>query len=143
MNIGFRWDEPQRVENWTCDNDKFKYPFACSTSGKKQWQYNQVEWRISQFPMYEAEITNKQVKDYWDKKGWIFPSVSNCDFCFHHRPIQQQVQAKLHPERARWWIDIEDKSGASFGSNRVEDVLQQGVLDVYVEDDRSACHCTD
>ncbi|MFM7851477.1 MAG: hypothetical protein ACKO96_06035, partial [Flammeovirgaceae bacterium] len=30
MNVGFRWDEPKRVESWTCDKDKFKFPKSCS-----------------------------------------------------------------------------------------------------------------
>lgn len=143
MNIGFRWDESQRVERWTCDNDKFKFPFACSTSGRKQWQYSSCEWRISHFPMYEAGISNPEVKEYWNNKNWIFPSVSNCDFCFHHRPIQQQIQSKLYPDRAKWWIAAEDQSGSSFNKERLENILQQSILGIYTEDNQSLCHCTD
>lgn len=142
MNIGFRYDEPQRVEGWTCDNDKFKFPFACSISGKKQWQYNQIEWRVSHFPMYETGITSEDVKDYWNRKNWVFPSISNCDFCFHHRPIQQQIQAKMYPERAEWWLDIESKTGSTFGKESLEKILRQTTLDIY-EDNQSMCHCTD
>lgn len=142
MNIGFRWDEPKRVEGWTCDKDKFKYPHACSTEGRKQWQYSQCEWRVSSFPLYEDKITKELVKDYWEKKGWLFPSVSNCDFCFHHRPIQQQIQASLYPERAKWWAKIEQNTGHTFNKQSIESILAQTILD-NVFDDIQSCSCTD
>lgn len=144
MNIGFRWDEPRRVEGWNCDKDKFKYPFACSTSGRKQWQYNKIEWRISHFPMYEGMITKSDVVDYWEKKGWVFPSISNCDFCFHHRSIQQQVQASAFPERSQWWIGMEEQAKSTFGSSSLESILSQGIINsVFDNADESMCHCTD
>lgn len=141
MNIGFRYDEPQRVESWNCDKDKFRYPITCSTSGRKQWQYNSVEWRISQFPLYHERITKDDVRLYWERKGWKFPSVSNCDFCFHHRPVQQRVQAQLHPERAQWWIEMEELADATWGDRLLQDILSQRLIpDIYSE---SLCHCTD
>lgn len=143
MNIGFRWDEPQRVENWTCDNDKFKFPASCSLLGRKQWQYKSEEWRISHFPMYEDRITKLDVNKFWSDKGWEFPSISNCDFCFHHRNIQQQVQAKSYPERSQWWINMEKQANATFGKQPLEQILTQSLLDVFADDEQSMCHCTD
>lgn len=143
MNIGFRWDEPRRVEGWTCDRDKFKFPASCSLLGRKQWQYKTEEWRISHFPMYEDRIGKLDVNKFWDDKGWEFPSISNCDFCFHHRPIQQQIQAKMYPERAQWWIEMEEKVQASFGKLPLKSILSQEVLDIFDDSDQSMCHCTD
>lgn len=144
MNIGFRWDEPRRVEGWNCDNDKFRYPIACSLQGRKQWQYNDIEWRISQFPLYENQITKSDVKAYWDAKGWEFPKVSNCDFCFHHKAIQQQIQNASYPERAKWWIDLEAQTGSTFGKTSLQNVLSQLLMPrIFDTDDEPMCHCTD
>lgn len=141
MNIGFRWDEPKRVENWTCDNDKFKYPASCSISGSKKWSYDKKEWRISQFPMYENRIDKIDVARFWLEKGWVFPEISNCDFCFHHRDIQQQRQYDLYPDRAQWWIDLES-SGHTFGERPLKNILAQPLLNVF-DGDANLCHCTD
>ena len=145
MSIGFRWDEPQRVENWSCDKDKFRYPFACSTLGTKRWQYKDIEWRISRFPLYEERITKQQVNEFWERKGWTFPIVSNCDFCFHHTDYQQRVQAIAYPERAQWWIEKEQQSGNTFGKRSLVDILSQGMLQIFnqPEEETSMCHCTD
>jgi hypothetical protein len=93
--------------------------------------------------MYEDRITKLDVNKFWIDKGWEFASISNCDFCFHHRPIQQQVQVQMYPERAQWWIDMEDKAQASFGKSPLKSILSQGVLDIYDDSDQSMCHCTD
>jgi len=140
MNIGFRWDEPKRVEGWTCDKDKSKFPKSCSLSGRKQQQHSSIEWRVSQFPMYEAGISQMDVAKYWLEKGWQFPEISNCRFCFHHRDLQQQRQAELEPENLQWWLDQEEKSGHSFGERPLKNILTQPLLDVY---DELPCHCTD
>jgi hypothetical protein len=140
MNIGLRWDEPKRVERWTCDKDRFKYPYACSLQSLKQWQYRSAEWRVSNFPMFDAGISSLDVAKYWLEKGWVFPEVSNCRFCFHHRDIQQQRQAELEPENLQWWIDMEEKAGKTFGNRSLKSILQQPLLNVY---DEKPCNCTD
>ena len=140
MNIGFRWDEPKRVEGWTCDKDKFKFPKSCSLSGRKQQQHSSIEWRVSQFPMYEAGISQLDVAKYWLEKGWQFPEISNCRFCFHHRDLEQQRQAELEPENLQWWLGMEEKIGHTFGKRPLKDILQQPLLDVY---EQKPCHCTD
>lgn len=140
MNIGFRFDEPQRVAGWTCDNDKFKFPVSCGLSQGSQWKYKKIEWRISQFPLFTGGVTRNDVVSFWDKKGWQFPDISNCRFCFHHRDIEQQRQAKLEPENLQWWLGMESEVGSSFGRRPLQDILAQPLLDVY---DQAPCHCTD
>ena len=141
MNIGFRWDEPERVEGWTCDKDKFKFPKSCSLTGRKQQQHSLVEWRVTQFPMYQQGISRLDVAKYWLEKGWQFPEISNCRFCFHHRDIEQQRQAELEPENLQWWLEQEEKTGHTFGKRPLKDILAQPLLDVF--GDREPCHCTD
>lgn len=69
MNIGFRWDELRRVESWNCSKDKIRYPSSCSLLGRRQWQYLDVEWRISHFPLYEQRIDKFEVAKYWEARG--------------------------------------------------------------------------
>lgn len=144
MNIGFRWDEPKRVSGWTCDHDKIKFATHCSLSGTMQWKYKHLEWRVTQFPLYQDKITKQDVQKFWDDKKWVFPAISNCNFCFHHREFQQQVQASKYPERAQWWIDMETKAQSSFNSKKkLTSILSQGVLDVFEDIEQPMCHCTD
>jgi hypothetical protein len=141
MNIGFRWDESRRVDRWTCDNDKFKFATSCALRGARVWSYDQTEWRVSRFPMYENRIDKIDVSKFWLEKGWVFPEISNCDFCFHHRDLQQQRQYALHPDRAKWWVDLE-ASGHFFGDRPLKSILAQPLLNVF-DDEANLCHCTD
>jgi len=151
MNIGFRWDEPRRIEGWNCDKEKFKFPASawtglskdgdsCSLFFRKRQQHTELEWRISQFPMYENRIDRLDVAKYWLEKGWIFPEISNCRFCFHHKDIEQQRQAELEPDNLKWWLEQEEKSGHTFGKRPLKQILDQPLLDVF---DHKPCHCTD
>ena len=152
MNVGFRWDEPKRVESWTCDKDKFKFPKSCSTGlsedlkscslfQRERQKWSSIEWRLTQFPMYEYGISKLDVAKYWLEKGWQFPEISNCRFCFHHRDIEQQRQAELEPENLQWWLEQEEKTGHTFGKRSLKNIIAQPLLDVY--GDREPCHCTD
>lgn len=180
MNIGFRYDEPQRVDGWTCDKEKFKFPDrawtglskdgkSCSLFLRERQQHTEIEWRISRFPMYEHRITRSNVASYWSSKKWefpqyqyknydlglhskicalphkkdkwVYPEISNCRFCFHHRDIEQQRQAELKPENLQWWLEQEEKTGHTFGKRPLKTILAQPLLDVY--GDQEPCHCTD
>ena len=180
MHIGFRWDEPERVDGWTCDKEKFKFPRkawtglsednkSCSLFFRERQQHDELEWRISRFPMYEHGITKYDVSNYWSSKkwefplyqykdydlgsynaicsifkhgrGWVYPQISNCRFCFHHRDIEQQRQAELEPDNLQWWLEQEEKTGHTFGKRPLKKILAQPLLDVY--GDRESCHCTD
>jgi hypothetical protein len=151
MNIGFRWDEPRRVEGWTCDKEKFKFPASawtglsedknsCSLFFRKRQQHKEIEWRISRFPMHEHCIDRLDVAKYWLNKGWQFPEISNCRFCFHHRDIEQQRQAQLEPDNLQWWLEQEEKSGHTFGKRPLKQILEQPLLDVFED---LPCNCTD
>lgn len=116
MNIGFRFDESQRKTRMMADCQKayqFRFPFACDFNTRRQ-SWRTVEWRIPYFPLVENNIEHRHVIDYWDKRGWRFPSVSNCDFCFFHRYHEHQSQIQNHKSRINWWIDQEKKMGKTF-----------------------------
>jgi len=140
MNIGFRWDENRRVENWTCDKDKFKYYYLYDLV-KKRYRWKTVEWRISQFPLYEHRIDRQIITEYWNRKGWVFPEISNCRFCFFHSDFQLQVQAQREPSNLEWWLDMESKLGYSFGKRPLKERLEQPLL--FNMNDEEKCLCTD
>lgn len=139
MNIGFRWDEPKRVGSWTCDKDRFKFPKSCSIHGGRRQKHSSIEWRVSQFPMFDAGISKLDVAKYWLEKGWQFPEISNCRFCFHHRDIEQQKQAQIEPANLQWWLEQEEKSGHTFGKRPLVDILAQPSQNIH----NAPCHCTD
>lgn len=137
MNIGFRWDEPHRVEGWNCENDKFRMAVSCPVRGGN-WKYQELEWRISHFPLYNDRIVKADIDRFWRKKGIKFPEISNCRFCPFHSDIQLQRQALSHPDNLQWWLDLESKSKHTFGKRPLKDRLAQPLLDVF----DMPCQCT-
>jgi len=141
MNIGFRSDEKHRVEAWTCDKDKFRYYSTCDIDSKR-YKWNQIEWRISQFPLYAHGIDRLTVNRYWEKKGWDFPEISNCRFCFFHTDFQIQAQALRESDNLQWWLNMEEELKHSFGKRPLQQRLEQPLLfDVWQDDQK--CFCTD
>lgn len=142
MNIGFRWDEVSRTKNWSCENDKIHFPESCNVFDKKQ-KHKTFEWRISQMPMYEARIDHRMVKEFWKNKGWQFPEISNCRFCFNHTSTQQQRQAILEPANLQAWLEMESVTGKTFQDAGLADILRQPLLDVYGSGEIFCSGCTD
>jgi hypothetical protein len=138
MNLGFRWDERRRVENWNCKNDRMRFPVSAPVYGGK-WRKKEIEWRVPRFPLYEERITHDDVRRFWAKKGWEFPEISNCRMCFHHTDIQLQRQAQADPDNAQWWVDAEARVGNTFGKRALKDILAQPILDVF-HDEPCLCH---
>lgn len=138
MNLGFRFDEKARVTRWKCSNDKIKMPVSCPIL-KGNWRYLDYEWRITQFPLYRDRITKPNVIDFWDKRGWSFPEISNCRFCPFHSDLQLQQQKLMHQENLNWWLELESQTGQTFGDRSLEDRLRQPLLNIF----DLPCHCTD
>lgn len=146
MNIGFRWDERQRVERWTCKNDRIEYTPHCDIDGNYKGKHRRVslEWRTPQFPMYQDRIDRAAVVKFWKSKGWQWPTVSNCDFCFFHRPAEHQHQALHYPARAQWWEQMEQVAGATFGTRPIGDLINPNQGDLFGADlGQFSCMCGD
>jgi hypothetical protein len=144
MHIGFRSDEPQRVEKWGCDG--IKLPTTCDLDGqfKGKHRWENVDYRMVRFPLYEDGVTNTEVRGYWSRRGWSFPTVSNCDGCFFHKSSEHRHQAKFYPERMQWWSDMEKTVGATFASRSVDEILHDSQLSLFEDGlDQFACNCTD
>lgn len=147
MNIGFRWDEERRLAKWSCKNDNLSVPLHCDIVGqfKKRHRHTAIEWRIVSFPLYQARVDNWEIKKFWSQKGWDWPEVSNCDFCFFHRQSQHQAQARIYPERVAWWQEMEEKVGATWGTEPLDDILNPAQMSLFDFDfdSGSGCLCGD
>ncbi|NJL03277.1 MAG: hypothetical protein HC910_22910 [Spirulinaceae cyanobacterium SM2_1_0] len=146
MQIGFRHDEQARVNRWSCKNDQLEVPLRCDLAGQfaGKHRHSLIEWRVPDFPLARDGVTGADVARYWQRRGWEWPLVSNCDFCFFHRPAQQRHQAERYPERAQWWIRKEQQVGATFGDKALADILSPDQLDLFEPDlGQFACACTD
>lgn len=150
MNIGFRHDERQRKTKMMTDCDKaysYKIPFYYDLE-KQKYRHKSIEYRIPNFPLIDNKITNQMIVNFWKQEKWEFPEISNCDFCFFHRINELQRMKDLYPERIKWWIEMEEKIGATFNKNfkmRDIDDPQTSILELplfsYSEDFN--CNCTD
>ena len=94
-------------------------------------------------PMYEARIDHRMVKEFWKNKGWKFPEISNCRFCFNHTPTHQQRQAILEPANLQAWLEMESVTGKTFQDAALSDILRQPLLDVYDSEEIFCSGCTD
>jgi len=144
MNIGFRYDEPKRVKNWTCEHEKTKFFKSCNIQNKR-YKWETLEWRISNFPLYDAKITNEEVVSFWDKKGWVFPENSNCRFCFFKTQKQLLENAQTEKENLQWWLEMEELSKQTFNpKSSLENILTNKVSSKNITPrNLQSCHCTD
>ena len=145
MNIGFRADEKQRVEKWTCKNDNIRITLHCDIEGRYKTchRYQLSDWRITTFPLVEYNICHQEIKAFWKDKGWIFPSVSNCDFCFFHQQSELRQQYLRDPERARLWCSLETEAKASFGKAKLNKILNPQQLELFDKETILSCFCSD
>ena len=168
MNIGFRYDEPQRVFkslgavyskdlkglDWSksggCDLVNFQY--KCDIDGKfknKHRIQKTLDWRFKQFPLFVDKVQKEDIAEFWkNKPKFCFPKVSNCDFCFFHRGSEMLEQRIAHPERAVWWLQQEyDSGGYMFGKKPFAQILNEQSAkhnaDALDEEIESSCNCTD
>lgn len=160
MSIGFRYDEAPRVYkmlgaertnnkwDWSAAGacEKFKVSLECDIEGKFKKQHRWIknyEWRIRQAPMFVDRITRAHVNKYWEKKGWNFPEISNCDFCFFHTAEQMREQKRLYPDRAEWGLRKEAETGATFNKKASMREIFDGAPVSSMPLFNNECACTD
>lgn len=114
MNIGYRYDEKERAE--TNSNIHF-YSTHCqyrkkSNSWVHRWQ--EIQWRVSQYPLIQDRITHPKIVSFWKDKGIKFAEDSNCQNCFWKH--DQQLRRNFDTNKAimQWSKIQEDIAGYTF-----------------------------
>lgn len=108
--IGFRADEPKRVENRV---EKFKKV-------------------VTRFPLYEQGVDRQMVNDYWSKKPYNLeiPSIlGNCTLCFMKGINAITSILTLYPELAEPWIRDEKESARQFGHTYFPNITIEQIRD--------------
>ena len=124
--IGFRADEMTRVVKMREKKLSREVPFM---------------------PLADAGITKREIKAFWDASPFDLrlqnikgkTPLGNCDGCFLKSEKNLATLCKTHPERAAWWIKMEQKTGASFVKGRywkslADFVERQGELDYDIDE---------
>tara|TARA_R100001143_G_C3329105_1_gene118544 strand:+ start:77 stop:997 length:921 start_codon:yes stop_codon:yes gene_type:complete len=136
--VGLRYDEPRRV-----------------TSIKKS-STKRIEIVV---PMYEAEHTKEDISKFWNDY-WFdleLPNVDgvtphgNCDLCFLKNKKNTEMIIRENPNKADWWIQIEEENKNVFRINRPsykklkEMIISTPSLfdDENNDEDLGDCFCTD
>ena len=134
--IGIRGDEERR---------------AAKMHGTKE--QNQDRW----LPMYLDGVTKEMVGDFWRSMPFDLKLPNNngttdwgnCDLCFLKGAKKRMSIIKERPDLATWWIEMEDKVGATFRKDEMsyKDMLKasQEQPDMFENDpDLSiSCFCGD
>jgi 3'-phosphoadenosine 5'-phosphosulfate sulfotransferase (PAPS reductase)/FAD synthetase len=129
--VGIRADEPRRVAKMK-DNKNIK-----------------------ETPLATANIAVNDVLDFWDKQTFNLQTItvngnsllSNCDLCFLKKQTHLLSLVKDKPERANWWINMENKINARFNQahSSYQEILffSQNQSDMFVDEEAIACFCGD
>lgn len=116
MRIGYRYDELERAGKL---NELFKFAYKCEwQDNSARWinRWEEIRWRIGDFPLIEDKVTHYQIKQYWEDKGIDFPKDSNCQNCFWKAPEQLRKNFDTCPP-VMWWSAIqEDLQGNTFNN---------------------------
>jgi hypothetical protein len=70
-----------------------------------------------ELPLVKWKTTKKDVLDWWKLQEFdlmVNEPYGNCDCCFLKGKGKLSIIAKEKPELFQWWIDAENKAGATF-----------------------------
>lgn len=114
MKIGYRYDEQERALRFT---ENFKFAYMAEWQERScRWinRWQDIHWRVGEFPLIEDRITHYDIKRYWQDKGIDFPEDSNCLNCFWKAAAQLRKNFDTCPP-VMWWSAIqEDLQGNTF-----------------------------
>lgn len=103
--IGIRADEPKRYHRMMAANDK----------GSNRWD--------NVTPMFQDGVLKSDVGSFWARQLFdlgIDSDLGNCDLCFLKSPDKILRAIVENPEAARWWIEMEEKTGQRFRKDRAD-----------------------
>ena len=95
--VGIRADEQRRIKPST-DN---------------RW----INW----FPLANANEAVKDVMAFWKGQQFdlkVMKGAGNCDGCFLKSEATLAAMWREHPDRMKWWADMEQKIGGTFHKSR-------------------------
>ena len=100
--VGIRADEAHRAK----------------TESKDRWSY----W----YPLADAGVTKRDIHNFWDSQPFDLElenvngktPLGNCDMCFLKSEKILAHIAKTMPDKADWWIRMEQETGATFRQGR-------------------------
>ncbi len=100
--VGIRADEAHRAK----------------TDSRDRWSY----W----YPLHEANVTKRDIYQFWKSQPFDLQlenvngatPLGNCDMCFLKSEKILAHIAKTMPDRADWWIRMEQERGATFHKKR-------------------------
>jgi hypothetical protein len=114
MRLGFRYDEKERMDKFT---DSWKFSKKCEYRPKSNtWihRWEEMIWRIGEFPLIEDHIMHSQIISFWNNKNIVFPNDSNCQNCFWKEEQQLRKNFDVNPEIMYWSAIQEDLFGHTF-----------------------------
>jgi hypothetical protein len=126
MRMGFRFDEEHRQNH---ENQFFKYsasqkfsPHGYSidavtgrfTDGKWRNKWENIKWRINEYPLIVDQITHYQISKYWENENLVFPADSNCLNCFWKQPQQLRKNFDTNLPIMVWASIMENIHGYTF-----------------------------
>ena len=146
MNIGFRSDEPKRIENFYApgkNGHHFHYPVNCRTYGEKKQNWESIYYRRAHFPLFTDGTTSDTVNKFWEGKI-DFPKISNCEFCFHKNLETIALMCRLSPTKLPWWKSQEEKGKGTWRDDNItyETISKSRLaqrLDLF---EQNVCGCT-
>jgi len=100
--VGIRADEAHRAK----------------TDSKDRWAY----W----YPLHQAAVTKRQIYKFWKSQPFDLQlenvngttPLGNCDMCFLKSEKILANIAKTMPDKADWWIRMEQETGSTFRKDR-------------------------
>lgn len=108
------YDEQERALRFT---ENFNFAYMAEWQERScRWinRWQDIHWRVGEFPLIEDRITHYDIKRYWQDKGIDFPEDSNCLNCFWKAPAQLRKNFDTCPP-VMWWSAIqEDLQGNTF-----------------------------
>lgn len=147
MRVGFRYDEMERMDKFT---DTMKHSFRCEYQPKSnRWihRWDEIAWRVGDFPLIYDKIIHPMVKAYWADKGIVFPPDSNCQNCFWKHEQQLRKNYDTNPNIMKWAAVMEVLYGYTFkDNNSLLEVAKMGLQMDFFFGTGSGCQagfCTD
>ena len=156
--LGIRADEPKRVkDDYAADRERPPETRAMFAGGKRKRTGRGRGGRDSfdlWYPLVERGVTVHDVAAFWRAQEFdlTLPNINgrtwlgNCDGCFLKRESALAALVRQHPERAKWWEDVEAKTGTTFHQDVPrkdlrEFVERQGDLAFAMDDEGGGLFC--